>query len=167
MEISSPVFKSNQPIPSRYTGSGANVSPPLRWNGEPAGCKEFALICQDPDAPKSRIGEPAFVHWLVYNISPAVSALPEGIPDKKRMELPVALDQGLNSFGKMGYAGPMPPIGHGLHHYHFKLFALDAELGIPPGASVESFLSAIKGHVLETAECVGIYERGIQASIMT
>ncbi len=154
-------------IPTRYSGSGSNLSPPLQWSGEPLGCKEFALICIDPDAPRSTPDHP-FVHWLIYNISPAISFLPEGINlNEKRLLLPIAADQGINSFGRIGYAGPLPPIGHGLHHYHFKLFALNGELGIPPGIGYEMFIKLIEGHVIKTAEIVGVYERGINQAVMT
>ena len=159
MELTSTAFDNHQWIPQRYTGAGENVSPPLRWSGEPKGCKGFAIICEDPDAPKRVGSDKPFIHWIVYNIAATVSALPEGILPQDRVLIPVSLDQGVNSFGKLGYGGPFPPIGHGTHRYHFRLYALRAPLGIPPGADYWAFKEALKNHVIKTAELTGLYER--------
>jgi hypothetical protein len=166
MEVSSPVFRNKDWIPKRYTGTGENVSPPLRWSGEPGGCEGFAILCEDMDAISPEGKLQAFVHWIAYNISPTVSALPEGLPQKERLELPVSMDQGLNSFGELGFSGPLPPIGHGKHRYHFKLYALKAPLGIPPGADIKLFKQALKDHVIDTTELVGVYERDLTPSVM-
>ena len=159
MELTSTAFEHHQWIPKRYTGLGENVSPPLRWSGVPQGCHGFALICEDPDAPKRLGSEKPFIHWILYNIPASVSALPEGLLNQDRVLIPVSLDQGVNSFGKIGYGGPLPPAGHGTHHYHFRLFALRAALGIPPGADYWAFKDALKNHVISSAELVGLYER--------
>jgi Raf kinase inhibitor-like YbhB/YbcL family protein len=104
---------------------------------------------------------------MAYNIHPTVSALPEGIDTRDRLLLPVSLDQGVNSFGTVGYSGPMPPIGHGRHHYHFILYALNSPLGIPPKGDYLMFREAIEGHVLAVAELTGIFERDLHQSVMT
>lgn len=159
IELRSPVFGHQEPIPCRFTGEGQDVSPPLVWSGVPTECREFALVCLDPDAPIAPNKDHPFVHWVIYNISPATSSLPDGVPGKARLQLPLFADQGLNSFGKIGYGGPMPPPGHGTHHYHFVLYALDRELNLRPGASHPEFLRAIENHVLATTELVGTYQR--------
>jgi hypothetical protein len=158
MELTSPVFQNRNWIPKRYTALGENISPPLRWSGEPRSCKGFALLCEDLDAPATPEHAGHFVHWIAYHLSPSVSALPEGILSKERLDLPIAIDQGLNAFGQPGYGGPLPPHGSGIHHYRFKLYALKAPLGLPPGAGIDAFHEAIKDHVLETAELTGIYQ---------
>lgn len=148
IQVRSPVFSEGMPIPRKYTGEGQDVSPPLEWSGVPEGTAEIAVICEDPDAPSPR----PFTHWVLTHISPAVSRLPEGKSDGARA--------GRNDFGKPGYGGPMPPKGHGTHHYHFKVYALDAPLQVPDRASRDEVLKAMEGHVLDEGEIVGTYERG-------
>src|SRR4051794_18221924 len=122
MKLTSAVFQMNGEIPKRYSGEGDDVSPPLEWSDVPNGTQEFALICEDPDAPVTRGQDhPFFVHWVAYHISPSVTALPEGVPPFQRMVSPVHLDQGMNSMGELGYGGPMPPEGRGAHHYRFSV----------------------------------------------
>ncbi|MBC7692879.1 MAG: YbhB/YbcL family Raf kinase inhibitor-like protein [Methylotenera sp.] len=155
-KLSSPAFENGQEIGKEFSGEGSDISPPLKWSQIPGGTQEFVLICEDPDAPGA--SEP-FVHWLIYNISPSISQLPKGISPQERLDLPIRADQGTNSFHKVGYGGPMPPVGHGWHRYIFRLFALDAELGIAPGANKMQLLEAMKGHILAEAECMGRYQR--------
>jgi len=147
MKVASSVFEAGDAIPRRYSGEGEDVSPPLSWEDVPAGTQEFALICDDPDAP---LPEP-WVHWAVYGIPPQARSLPEG-------EVGSAVE-GRNSWGRIGYGGPMPPPGHGVHHYHFRLYALDAPLDLKPGATKGDLLAAMAGHVLAEAEVVGTYRR--------
>jgi Raf kinase inhibitor-like YbhB/YbcL family protein len=159
MKLTSPVFAQDGEIPKRYTGEGENVSPPLNWSKVPEGVREFAIFCEDPDAPVREGRDHPFVHWIIYNISPTMTMLPEGIVAELRVEAPVRCDQGTNSFGEVGYGGPMPPVGHGLHHYRFRLYALNLELALPPGATKAEFLKAIEGHVIEQALLIGTYRR--------
>lgn len=153
--LNSPSFEDGQVIPRTFTGEGEDRSPQLSWSYVPDGTREFVLICEDPDAPQP---EP-FVHWIAYNISPSVTQLPEGLPARRDIEFPVRLHQGQNSSGNIGYGGPMPPVGHGPHRYIFMLYALNTELGVPPGASKEELLKAMQGHVIDQARLTGIYER--------
>ncbi len=155
MTIESSAFGQNQPIPRKFTADGSDVSPPLRWSGAPAGTKEFAMIVDDPDAPRPQ----PWVHWLIYHIPANVNSLPEGVPPSERVSDPGGALQGRNSWGKIGYGGPEPPHGHGTHHYHFKLYALDTSLGLKPGATKEEVLDAIKGHIIAEGELIGTYER--------
>jgi Raf kinase inhibitor-like YbhB/YbcL family protein len=155
--ISSGAFQAGQPIPKPYTGDGKDLSPPLSWTGVPAGAKELALICDDPDAPTK---EP-WVHWVIYKIPAETKSLEEGIPRKARVARPAGALQGANSFesDNIGYRGPAPPKGHGVHHYHFKLYALDKTLDLEPPLDKKSLLAAIDGHILAQGEIIGIYER--------
>jgi Raf kinase inhibitor-like YbhB/YbcL family protein len=154
-ELKSPAFQNSQEIPTEYTGEGEDISPPLEWSGVPKGTKEFVMICEDPDAPTTT----PFIHWLIYNLSPTVTSLHEGFVPLKRVEAPVRADQGTNSFGNIGYGGPMPPIAHGIHHYIFKLYALNTEMGLAPGATKETLMKSMQGHILDAAQLVGKYER--------
>ncbi|MBS3735103.1 MAG: YbhB/YbcL family Raf kinase inhibitor-like protein [Phycisphaerae bacterium] len=155
MDLTSEAFQPSTTIPVKYTGEGEDVSPPLRWTGAPDGVRHFALVMDDPDAPRS---EP-WVHWLIYNIPGYAEGLAEGVDKAEAPSDPSGAAQGLNSWGTIGYGGPMPPPGHGTHHYHFKLYALDAEGDLPPGLSKNDLLERIDGHVLAETELVGVYER--------
>lgn len=159
MLLTSSDFQSNQRIPRRYTGEGEDVSPPLEWSSIPSTCKSFVLLCEDPDAASSTGKSNPFVHWLIYNISGEVSSLPEGLPAKPLLDFPVSAAQGVNSFGNMGYNGPMPPVGHGIHHYKFSLHALDKKLDLDSGLTREIVLKQIEGHVLAKAGLIGTYVR--------
>jgi Raf kinase inhibitor-like YbhB/YbcL family protein len=147
IQVSSPAFEPGGAIPKKHTGEGQDVSPALRWTGLAEGTRETALICDDPDAPTPR----PFVHWVAYKIPADREELPEG-------ETQGALE-GTNDFGRTGYGGPMPPRGHGVHHYHFKVYALDAELEAGAGLTKDQLLEAMEGHVLAEGELVGTYER--------
>jgi Raf kinase inhibitor-like YbhB/YbcL family protein len=125
IEVSSPAFEAGATIPKKHTGEGQDVSPPLQWSKLPQGTKEIAIISDDPDAPTHK----PFVHWVIYKIPADRKGLPEGGGTEG------ALLEGTNDFGMTGYDGCMPPRGHGVHHYHFKVYALDTELDAPAGLS--------------------------------
>ncbi len=153
--IQSKAFGANQTIPKKYTGEGEDVSPPLSWSNLPDGTKELAMIVDDPDAP---IAEP-WVHWVLYKIPANTTELPEAVPPAEKVSQPAGALQGVNTADSIGYHGPMPPKGHGVHHYHFKLYALDTPLDLKPGASKKQLLKAMSGHILAEGELVGIYQR--------
>jgi Raf kinase inhibitor-like YbhB/YbcL family protein len=155
VQVTSEAFAPAQSIPSKFTADGRNVSPSLRWARLPPGTKELALIVEDPDAPRP---EP-FVHWVVYKIPATADGLPEGVPNQARLTTVAGALQGKNSFEKIGYGGPAPPPGHGTHHYHFRLYALDQPLGVQAGLDKKSLLAAMSGHILDEGDLVGIYER--------
>jgi hypothetical protein len=144
--MTSGAFQNGQPIPVQYTCDGANQSPALSWGEPPAGTKSFALTIDDPDAPSG-----IFRHWGVFDIP--VSARSIGAGQHIGTEV-------INDFGKPGYGGPCPPKGHGPHHYHFKLFALDVDrLGLPESSKVAEVQNAAKQHAIGQAELIGSYER--------
>jgi len=155
ISITSIAFEAGKPIPKKYTGEGEDLSPPLAWSKLPQGAKELALICDDPDAPTP---EP-WVHWVLYKIAADTTGLPEGLPREKTLKTPAGAAQGVNSFSKTGYGGPMPPKGHGTHHYHFKLYALDQPVSAPPGVDKRKLLAEIRDHVMAEGELIGTYER--------
>lgn len=154
MQLHSDAFANGQPIPIQFTRDGANLSPALRWSDLPAGTVELALIVDDPDAPTP---EP-FVHWVAYKIDPAAGGLPEGVRQQPVPGGPIGA-QGKNDFPGLGYDGPEPPRGHGTHHYHFRLYALDKKMDLPPELDKKAVLAAMSGHLLAEAELVGTYER--------
>lgn len=157
MKLTSTAIAQGQPIPKRHSGDGENLSPALAWDEPPAGTRQFALLCDDPDAPTPQ----PWVHWVIAGLSPALRGLPEGLPRQGTLKAPLAAVQGMNSWtsDNLGYRGPSPPHGHGTHHYSFRLYALDRELALPPGADKAALLNAIRGHVLAEAVLMGTYER--------
>ncbi|MHB1034254.1 MAG: YbhB/YbcL family Raf kinase inhibitor-like protein [Pirellulales bacterium] len=160
LTVSSSAFEAGNPIPKKYTGEGRDISPPLAWSDAPEGTKEFALICDDPDAPsRAKPGPEPWVHWVLYKIPAATRALPEGVPTSPKLDKPIVALQGLNSWPKSGYGGPMPPPRSGAHRYYFKVYALDAPLSPDPRMTKMLLLDAMKGHILAYGELMGTYER--------
>lgn len=159
IQVTSTAFGQDQRIPDKYTGEGEDVSPPIAWSDVPEGTKELALICDDPDAPT----EEPWVHWVIYKIPANATALPEGVPRQARLKNGGML-QGQNSWSSaakpsIGYRGPLPPPGHGDHHYRFTLYALGGKLVVQPGIAKSQLLTEMEDHILGTGQLVGIYSR--------
>jgi Raf kinase inhibitor-like YbhB/YbcL family protein len=151
LKVSSPRWKHGETIPKKHTGDGADVSPPLLFEGVPAGTKSFALICDDPDAP---VG--TWVHWVIYDIPGTAKGLPEGVPTDA--SLPDGSRQGRNSWKNSGYGGPSPPPGKP-HRYFFRLYALREPLGVAPGLGAKEIEAAARAKSIEAAELMGTYGR--------
>lgn len=145
--LTSSAFEDQQNIPPVYTCDSENISPPLAWEGVPAGTQSFALILDDPDAPSG-----TFTHWVLFDLPADMSELAEGASTEPELEA----NHGMTSFGEAAYGGPCPPSG--VHHYIFTLYAADTTLDLAAGASKEDVLEALDGHVLGWAELVGLYE---------
>lgn len=151
MKLFSDSIKEGELIIRRFTCDGIDVSPELHWQNAPEKTASFALICEDPDAP---VG--TWTHWIIFNIPADSTRLPEALP--KTRSVLGGVKQGTNDFGDLGYGGPCPP-GRSVHHYHFKLYALDSMLDQKSGIDRNQLLTAIKGRVLEMTELVGKYHR--------
>ena len=149
--LRSPPLEANPVMPDRFTCQDADISPALSWHDPPELTKSFVLIMEDPDAP----GE-TWVHWVVYNLPSGARELPEGVAVEP--ELADGTLQGANDFGGIGYGGPCPPPG-ALHRYVFRLYALDAVLPLPAGATKAQVLQAMTGHATDRAELIGRYQR--------
>lgn len=154
LTITSPAFAPGQRVPKRHTGEGEDLSPALAWVGVPPKTAELALIVDDPDAPPGD-----WVHWVIYKLPATAAGLAEGRPRTPTLTDPAGAVQGKNSWGTIGYRGPMPPPGHGTHHYHFKLYALDTPLALGPGATKAEVLAAMRGHILAEGDLIGTYSR--------
>ena len=159
MHLNSSSFEDYGKIPQRFTADGDNVSPAMEWSDIPSGCKSLVLICEDIDAPKKALQDLTFTHWVVYNISPSITALHEGLEKKEEIHDPLRIDQGVNSFGSTGYDGPKPPPGDLAHRYIFTLFALDIEDLGAGRADLKTIHETMKTHILKTAQITGRYER--------
>jgi Raf kinase inhibitor-like YbhB/YbcL family protein len=150
MRLFSSAFRDGELIPPKYTCDGENVSPPLEWEGVPENAKSLALIMDDPDAPSG-----LFVHWLLFNIPSSENGLTEGVG----IAGPAAGGgtQGKNGFNQTAYGGPCPP--GGTHRYYFHLYALDAGIGLSPGAGRPEVETAIRSHIITEAQLMGRYAR--------
>lgn len=146
LNLTSDAFRDGQTIPARFTCEGGSRTPSLKWSDPPSGTKSFALVLDDPDAPSG-----TFRHWGVFDIPASARSIGGG----RKLGI-----EATNDFGKPGYGGPCPPPGHGAHHYHFKLFALDLDrLGLSTKAKVEDAEDAAQRHAIGRGELVGIYQR--------
>jgi hypothetical protein len=144
MRVTSSAFEPGGSIPTRHSCDGADVSPTLAVEGIPAGAVSLALVMDDPDAPGG-----TWDHWVSYDIPPT-SSIAEGVAN---LGTP-----GVNSWGITGYRGPCCPRGQ-THRYVVTVYALDANLGLPVGATRERLLAALRGHLLAEASLAGRFSR--------
>jgi Raf kinase inhibitor-like YbhB/YbcL family protein len=152
--LTSPAFLDQGDIPPRHTCEGSDASPALDWHGVPAAAKSLVLIVDDPDAPDPAAPKTTWVHWLLYNLPPTASGLPQGVA---QAALPPGTREGVNDWQRTGYGGPCPPIGR--HRYFHKLYALDVvlpDLQQPDKARLEA---AMRGHILAETQLVGTYRK--------
>lgn len=144
LTISTPSFKPGERIPEQHV-SGKHTSPPLTWSGAPEGTRSYALVVHDPDAPLTY----GFTHWVIYGIPADATGLAEAAGD--------GFEKGSNTLGNGDYLPPSPPQSHGDHHYYFELYALDADLDLPPGLTRAELLEKIDDHIIEQARIIGTY----------
>lgn len=151
MRLNSTAFVNGDSIPAKHTGVGEDVSPALAWTDAPSGTKAFAVICHDPDAPLVTPGGAyGFVHWVLYNIPASIAGIDEAS---------AGYTNGKNDFGKIGYGGPMPPVGHGTHQYYFWVLALDEEVLLEEGLTLWEFLARVEPNLIGMNRLVGTFER--------
>lgn len=149
LEVKIGSFEDGGTIPVELTSDGGGVSPAIMWSDPPDAARSIVVLAEDPDAPFPN----PFVHWLVCNIPSTARAL-GGAPEAAATAV-----QGKNSMLKEGYTPPAPPAGHGVHHYHFQVFALDTVLDVEAGVGRGRLLELMEDHVLAWGEIVGTYER--------
>lgn len=151
LELNTSAFKPGGDIPVQFTCDGSDTSPALSWNTAPEGTESFALVMDDPDAPRR-----TWVHWVLYDVPATERALRKGIPPEGTLSS--GARQGRNDFGNLGYGGPCPPPGPG-HRYYFKLYALDTRLDLRAGATRAELDRSMRGHIRAHAELIGRYRR--------
>jgi Raf kinase inhibitor-like YbhB/YbcL family protein len=152
--LTSPVFDEDGEIPTRHTCQGEDSSPALVWTDPPDGTVSFVLIVDDPDAPDPENPKMTWVHWLLYDIPPAIRTLAEATTSPM---LPPGTREGVNDWHRTGYGGPCPPIGR--HRYYHKLYAVDCLLGDLQEPDKPALLAAMEGHVLALAQLMGTYQK--------
>lgn len=150
ISVSSSAFADGGMIPGKYTAGGADISPPLRWEGVPGGTVSIAIICDDPDAPMG-----TWVHWVIWNLPGDIGELAEDVPATDSLDN--GAKEGTTDFGRIGWGGPAPPSG--VHRYYFKVYALDCMLELKAGAVKDQLLEAMDGHVLAEGQMMGRYKR--------
>jgi hypothetical protein len=153
--LQSDAFDTGATIPRVHTCDGEDVSPALAWSGAPAGTRSYTLIMDDPNAPPG-----TWVHWVLYDLPADTTGLDRGLPKTERVASGGVQGAcwGVDTFARVGYHGPCPPPGKP-HRYVFKLYALDAALGLDPRATKVAVERAMRGHVLAEAKLIGIYGR--------
>jgi Raf kinase inhibitor-like YbhB/YbcL family protein len=139
MTVTSPEFGGDVPIPSQYTCRDRGQSPPLTWSGAPTSTKSLALVMDDVDTPIS-----PYVYWVVYNISTQ-------IPEIQAGRIPPGAVAARSSTGAVGYGPPCPAHAH---RYRFTVYALNASLRLPAGASLTAALTAIASHAIGYGQLV-------------
>jgi hypothetical protein len=147
MQLTSPAFKEGGSIPSKFTCDGEGINPELSISGIPSNAKTLVLIMDDPDVPESVRKDRMWDHWVVFNIPPTTTKIPESSP-------PFGTP-GKNTDGGLTYQGPCPPDRE--HRYFFKLYALDCSLSLPQGATKTEVEQAMKGHILQQSQLMGRY----------
>ena len=152
MKLRSTGFTDGAPIPRRFTCDGEDLSPPLAWSGAPAATRSFVLLCDDPDAPGA-----TWHHWAAYDIPPDQTELAENASGGTSSR---GFKQAANDFQKLGYGGPCPPHGHGIHHYRFRLLALSVErLTLQAKPSCGDVEQEARKHSIAETTLVGVYQR--------
>ena len=150
LTLVSPAFADGDAIPPKYTRIHENLFPPLKWSGVPDGTRSFALVVEDADAPSG-----IFRHCGIFNIRPTLKGLPESV-DTVPGQAPRFSE---NDFGNARYDGPQPPKDHGVHHYHFRLAALDVpNLSVPSSAGAGLMWNAARKYILAQATLTGTFE---------
>ena len=144
MTLSSSAFKNGDTMPTKYTCSGADVSPPLSWTTPQGDVKSYVLTIDDPDAP---VGD--FTHWMIYNIPAGATSLPEAVP--AQATLPDGSKQLTNDFKKIGYGGPCPPPGP-MHRYFIRVYALSTMIGVASTAHLGDLRQAMHDHLVSSGE---------------
>ena len=160
--VTSSAFDHHGMVPEGNSAYGDNESIDLAWSNLPAGAVQLALICDDPKVVELGMMPTPFVHWVAYNIPANASGLPAGMATDAEVMGVSGLNgmiNGLNGTSRSGYFGPRPPVNGQLHAYHFRVYALDADLDLDAGLNKDQLLEAIDGHVLGTGMLMGHYER--------
>lgn len=152
--LESPAFADGDPIPTRYTCDGENVSPALSVAGVPPDGASLALVVDDPDAPGR-----TFTHWLLWGLPATTESIPEGVPTGETLSDLGGASQGTNDAGVVGYSGPCPPPSDGPHTYRFRLLALARPADIEPGADRAAFDDAVESVASTETVLYGTYDR--------
>ena len=153
LSVQSPAIGPDGWIDPRFSASDDNVSPALSWTRIPE-AQSYAVVVEDPDAP----GDEPYLHWMMWDIPADATGLAQDVAKDVRPASPAGAIQGVNDAGTRGWYGPKPPAGHGVHRYHFQVFALSVKLSLDPGVEFKTLVNALKGVTLASGDLVGLFE---------
>ena len=157
-------FSDGGQIPVKYSQAapgvapGEGLSPAITWSNVPAGAQSLVLHMHDLEVARNKTSDDQ-VHWVVWNIPPTATGLPEGVP--KGPQLADGAHQ-ISATGAM-YRGPGAPASGPPHHYMFELYALDTKLDVQPTTDAfetrAKVFAAMQGHILGKAVYGGLFRR--------
>ncbi len=182
---SSSISESNGRLDRTHTCERGDTSPHLRWEGIPDGTASVALVMEDPMSDvHGLVVDVLWAHWVLYSIPPDVTELEPGRPAGDTLEN--GAKQGVNDYARVQYNGPCPlpnfrfqpnvaagrrplrdPIDAEERPYHFRLYALDSEVDLAPGADRDTLLQAIDGHILAAGELAIPYKSRLSRACST
>jgi Raf kinase inhibitor-like YbhB/YbcL family protein len=137
---------------THHSIGGANVSPHLRWSGQPDGTRGFVVTCFDPDAPTGS----GFWHWVLVGLPAENTELRHGAG--RPGDVPAGAFHVRNDYGTSDYGGAAPPAGDRPHRYIFAVHALDTEdLGLDPAVSPAYVGFNVTFHILARATLTAMY----------
>lgn len=137
--------------------TGKNQSPQLSWKNAPEGTKSFAVTMYDPDAPTGS----GWWHWVVFDIPSTTTQLEADAGNIKLNLTPEGAIQSITDYGAMGYGGPCPPEGHGVHQYIITVHALKTDtLGLKETTNPAVVGYYLWNNTLAKASIVTYYQRG-------
>lgn len=156
IRLESPAFEEGAPIPARYTCLGAGISPPMAWDAPPAGTESLVLTMERLETGPDEAAGAGTLLWVLFNLPPDATSLPEGAGGRRTGEAPHPLLRGVNHFGAATYDGPCPPAGD-TARYAFRLHALRTRLAPEAGHAGALIFEAMAGHVLARGELTGTF----------
>jgi phosphatidylethanolamine-binding protein (PEBP) family uncharacterized protein len=137
IKIVSTAFKAGGPIATQYTCDGAGTSPPLEWHGVPRGTAEVVVLALNLSSSTSGL-----IQWAVAGIPASATSIPAG-------GLPAGAVAGVNSSGKVGWAGICGAKGQ-QQRVAFLFYALNHHLGLKSGFNPNEVRGGLKGATLAT-----------------
>jgi len=158
MTMATTAFADGTEIPAKYTQAGNQTSPAITWTNVPPGTVTLLLHMHDLEVSRNHTMDDQ-LHWLVWNIPPTATGLPEGVP------MGAQLQNGAYQISASGqvYRGPGAPANGPRHHYTFELIALDTKVDVQPGTDAfetrAAIMKAIQGHILGKAVYMGLFHR--------
>lgn len=148
--------KFSQAAPGVAPGEG--LSPAISWTNTPPGTQSFVLNMRDMEVTRNKTSDDR-AHWVVWNIPPTSTGLPEGVPKGARL---ADGSYQISATGTM-YRGPGAPANGPQHHYMFEIYALDTKLDVPPTADAfetrANVFKAMQGHIIGKAVYGGLFKR--------
>ena len=158
LQLTSSAFAQGHPIPKKYTGEGADVSPPLAWSGlagrhQGIGADLRRSRCPDDGA----VGSLGDLQDSGRDEGTAGRRSPQGAAEGTARR--AAGEELLARRRHDRLPRSDAPARHGVHHYYFKLYAVEAHMVVEPGLDRRALMDEISDHILAEGVLMGTYER--------